>query len=410
MVLLFLLNVVLYVVARVNYLLFHALVEGFAIIVAALIYVLATRTYQYSRNNMFLFLGISYFHVAVLDFSHMLTYKGMGVFSGFGADTPTQLWIVGRFMEAVSLVAVPFLQRRQINRRRITTVYTLVTVCLLLSIMVFRVFPVCFIEGKGLTTFKVVSEYVIMCLLLCSAYMLYSRKDYVGRGIFETVGVAMIITAVSELAFTLYTDVYGIANMLGHMLKIVSYYFVYSGVVAQGIDAPYSLISAELKDRAIKDVVTHLYNRQGMVELMEKELHRAIQERSSLGVLMIDLDNFKLVNDGYGHLFGDEVLKSFAALLDSSIRENDIACRFGGDEFVALVRDVDINGLTDVKQRIQAAAEAWIADNERLQGLGISIGASLSQPGQSLDIDSLIKMADKSMYAVKQSKKVRLKF
>ena len=108
--LLFLLNVVLYVVARVNYLLFHALVEGFAIIVAALIYVLATRTHRYSRNNMFLFLGISYFFVAVLDFSHMLTYKGMGVFPGFGADTPTQLWIVGRLMEAVSLVAVPFLR------------------------------------------------------------------------------------------------------------------------------------------------------------------------------------------------------------------------------------------------------------------------------------------------------------
>jgi diguanylate cyclase (GGDEF)-like protein len=398
-------GVVLYVIARVNYLLFHALVEGFAIIVAALIYVLATRTYQHSRNNTFLFLGISYLHVAILDFSHMLTYKGMGVFLGLGTDTPTQLWIAGRFVETVSLLIVLFLYQKQINRRLVTVVYTLATICLLLSIMVFKVFPTCFIEGEGLTVFKVLSEYAIICLLLGGAYTLHSRKDYVEQGVFKAVGTAMVITAVSELAFTLYTDVYGVANMLGHMLKTVSYYFVYSGVVAQGIDAPYSLISAELKDRAIKDMLTSLHNRQGMVELMENELHQVTQERSSLGILMIDLDNFKIINDRYGHLYGDNVLKKFAALLSSSIRENDIACRFGGDEFVVLVRDVDHNGLNYVKQRIQAAAEAWIVDNKKLHGLGISIGASLLEQGQSFDIDSLLRRADKSMYAIKQSKK-----
>ena len=405
MALLLVSSVVLYVVARVNYLLFHALVEGFAIIVAALIYVLATRTYQHSRNNMFLFLGISYFHVAVLDFSHLLTYKGMGVFPGFGADIPTQLWIAGRFMEALSLLIAPFFQQKQINRRLITAVYTLATVCLLLSIMVFRVFPVCFIEGKGLTVFKVLSEYVIVVVLLGSAYALYLRREQVEQSIFGSVGIAMIITAASELSFTLYTDVYGIANMIGHMLKIVSYYLIYSGVVVHGIDTPYSLISAELKGRAVKDVLTGLHNRQGMVELMEKELYQAMQARSSLGILMIDLDNFKLINDSYGHLFGDEVLKRFAALLGSCIRESDRACRFGGDEFVVLMRDVDSKGLTHVKQRIQVATEAWIAGHERLQGMGVSIGTALWQPGQPFDIDSLLKLADKSMYAIKQSKK-----
>ena len=132
-------------------------------------------------------------------------------------------------MEALSLLIAPFLQQRQINRRLITAVYTLATVCLLLSIMVFRVFPVCFIEGKGLTVFKVLSEYVIVVFLLGSAYALYLRRDQVEQSVFGSVGIAMIITAASELSFTLYTDVYGIANMIGHMLKIVSYYLIYSG-------------------------------------------------------------------------------------------------------------------------------------------------------------------------------------
>ncbi len=399
-------SVVLYVISRFNYLLFHSLVESFAIIVAALIYVLATRTYQHSRNSMFLFLGIAFFHIAVLDFAHLLTYKGMGVFPGFGSDTPTQLWIAGRFLEAATfLIAVLFLWQKQIDRWFVTAAYSLVTAGLLLSIMVFRVFPVCFVEGAGLTTFKVAGEYVIACLLLAGAYRIYRRKIYAGQDVFRTIGIAMIITAASELTFTLYTDVYGIANMLGHLLKIASYYFIYSGVAALGIDTPYSLMSAELKERAIKDELTDLYNRQGLIGLMEKELRQVGQKSRALGILMMDLDNFKLINDGYGHLYGDKVLKDFAAVLKSSIRENDVAFRFGGDEFVVLVRGVDLHGLTHVQQRIQNAAGAWIAGNEKLKNLGVSIGSALLHPGQTYDVDSLLKMADQSMYAVKQSRK-----
>lgn len=205
----------------------------------------------------------------------------------------------------------------------------------------------------------------------------------------------MIITAASELSFTLYTDVYGIANMVGHLLKVVSYCFVYSGVVTQGIDAPYGLMAAELKDRAIKDQLTGLHNRQGMVELMKKELRQVKEGKSSLGILMMDLDKFKFINDSYGHLFGDEVLKQFANLLVESIRENDVACRLGGDEFTVLLRNVDLSKLDQVKQRIQVAATAWIRGDKKLQGLGVSIGTSLSQPGQTSDIDQLLKKPTK---------------
>ena len=100
--------------------------------------------------------------------------------------------------------------------------------------------------------------------------MLYLRKDRVEQGTFRAVGVAMVITAISELTFTLYTDVYGIANMLGHILKVISYYVIYSGVLTQGIEAPYSMMSAELKDRALKDALTSHYNRQGMIRKNRK--------------------------------------------------------------------------------------------------------------------------------------------
>ncbi len=391
----------MYILARTNYLFFHAIVEGFAIIVALLIYVLASRTYQYSRNETFLLLGISYLYVAFLDFFHTLTYKGMNIFPEFGSDTPTQLWIAGRMMEALSLLIVLFLHRKKIERKFTHAVYLFITAGILLSIMVFRNFPVCFVEGEGLTFFKVLCEYIIIVILLASSYIIHMRKDCFDPTIFRTVKFAMIITAVSEFSFTLYTDVYGVANMLGHLIKIFSYYVIYRGVVAQGIDEPFRLIAEELKEKALRDGLTGLYNHQGMLELIENELEKG----SELGLLMIDLDNFKLVNDNYGHMQGDLILKQFGSLLKKNIGEQDAACRFGGDEFVVLVSDALPNRLEMVKQNIQAATESWINQTPMLKGVGISIGMSLSQKAQFQGIDSLLKSADKSMYDVKRDKK-----
>ena len=405
LILLLVSSIILYFVSTVNYLLFHSLVEGFAIIVATLIYVLGTRTYQYSQNGVFLFLGISYLYVGVLDFAHTLTYKGMGVFPGLGSDIPTQLWIAGRLMEALSLFIILFLDNKRVNYKLTNMIYGFITSALLLAIMVFKTFPVCFIEGEGLTTFKIMMEYAIITILLVGAYILYLREKSFGRSFFETVGVAMLITAISELSFTLYTDVYGIANMIGHVLKVVSYYFIYKGVVAQGIDEPYSIMSTRLKDGAIRDSLTSLHNRQGMMELIEKGLDHTEGGKGRLGLLLIDLDNFKLINDNYGHLYGDRILKEFAELLNNSIRDNDIACRFGGDEFVVLVKNIDADGLDYIKYRIYDSVRKWISHNEKLEGLGISIGTSLSQPDKSHSIKNLLNTADEDMYKVKHSKK-----
>lgn len=408
MLLLLMSIVILYIISYFNYLLFHSIIEVFAIIVAAVIYILGTRTYQYSKNNTFLFLGISYLYVAVLDFVHTITYKGMGIFPGFDSDIPTQLWIVGRFMEAAAFLLILFLRNKKFNRKLVNAIYIFVTVGLILSIMVFRIFPACFIEGQGLTTFKITSEYIIIFILLFGAYKLHVHKDYFVEDAFKTIGVAMIITAISELAFTLYSDVYGVFNMLGHMLKTVSYYFIYSGIVKQGIDEPYNMISAEIKDMAIKDGLTCIYNREGMYKLAKNKIRRVPKGNDSLGVLMIDLDRFKIINDKHGHLFGDEVLKTFAQVLTDNIREGDIACRYGGDEFVVLARSVNHDKLINLKNRICDAAETWIAKDERLQTLGISIGVSLMEPGQIFDIDTLVEAADENMYIEKQKKREKL--
>lgn len=398
-------GVILYFVSEVNYLFFHALVEGFAILCAALIYVLGTKTYHHSKNDSFLFLGIAYLHVAILDFMHTLTYKGMGVFPAFDSDAPTQLWIAGRFLETISLFLVIFIAHRKINRKAVGAVYTAVTTGFLITIMVYPVFPACFVEGQGLTTFKIWNEYAFIALLLGGAYALYMRRDRVMAGSWKVISLAMIITALSELAFTLYTDVYGISNAVGHLLKVASYYVIFEGIMIQGIEEPYSLIASELKEMAWTDALTGQFNRQGMLEEMAKHWPEMTEADKGMGLLVLDLDNFKSINDRYGHLYGDEVLKAFSERLAETVRDNDIACRFGGDEFVVVLRGVDFNKMMRIQGRIQTALDEWIRTSERLQGLGVSIGSAFLAAGDSLDMDRLLREADTSMYAVKESKK-----
>lgn len=231
-----------FAVAQSNYVLFHTLAEGFALLVAVLIYVVGTRTHKYSGDSFLLFLGNAYLFVAVLDFFHTMTYKGMGVFPGYGPDTPTQLWIAGRYVDALSLFLATFFIRRRFPRIPVFWGYALITGALIASILVFAIFPACFVEGKGLTTFKVASEYVISLILVGAIVHLRSRRDQIDRSMYLLMVAAMGTTILSELSFTLYTDVYGVMNLVGHLFKILAYYLVYLGIVRSGLEAPYAEI------------------------------------------------------------------------------------------------------------------------------------------------------------------------
>jgi len=395
------------VAASRSYLLFHTLVEGFSIIIAIAVHILATRTFKHSKNAFLLYLGTAYLFVAIIDIAHTMTYYGMNVFPGYGPNTPTQLWIAGRFVEAVSLFLAPMLALRPIPRSALLGVYATTTIVLLVSIMWLKVFPVCFIEGQGLTAFKVAGEYVISILMVGAILQLRSRREQLGGSLYRVMVASMAVNIVAELSFTLYTNVYGIMNFVGHMARLIAFYLIYRGVVLPGIDATYNAVTTELKTDAVSDYLTGLYNRRGFVEIATQAMGEAGDEPSAVGVLLMDLDQFKTVNDLYGHLTGDRVLRDFAGLLRSSVGETDLACRLGGDEFVAFLGNGSGERMRVVAERIREAVDKWAASDEVVRSLGVSIGSALWEPGSPGDIEELLKVADERMYQEKQAKKAR---
>ena len=231
-----------------NYLLFHSLAEIFSIVVAFGIFVIAWNSRNFIQNNYLLFIGIAYLSIAALDLLHTLAYTGMGVFTGFDSNLPTQLWIASRYVESISLLIAPFLLERKIKPNAVFSSYTVVFSLLILFIFYFQTFPECYIEGVGLTLFKKISEYIISSFLLAAAYFLYRKRERFDKNVFQLLILSILVTIISELCFTFYISVYGLFNLIGHFMKIISFYFIYKAIIETGFQRPYTLLFKELKE------------------------------------------------------------------------------------------------------------------------------------------------------------------
>ena len=237
----------IYMTSFYNYLLFHGLAEVFSIVIGSGIFMVVWNARRLLPNHYLLFVGIAYLYVAGIDLLHTLAFKGMGVFPGYGADLPTQLWIAARYLESLSLLFATIFLHRKLPHRSTFVAYGIAVGLLLLSIFYWGVFPACFVEGVGLTPFKISSEYVICLVFLAAIGLLIRNSESFNRKVLIFL-IASISTAIAqELAFTTYLSVYGPSNMIGHLLKILSFYLLYKAIIETSLVSPYDLLFRDLK-------------------------------------------------------------------------------------------------------------------------------------------------------------------
>lgn len=157
-----------------------------------------------------------------------------------------------------------------------------------------------------------------------------------------------------------------------------------------------------LRYDAIMDPLTGLYNRRFLDQQLEREVSRAVRQRSLVSVVMMDLDHFKQVNDLHGHHVGDRLLTDFGRLLLNSIRKEDYAARFGGDEFTLILPDATDEETHFVIQRIEEGVLTLIAELPEIN-FGFSYGVA-TFPDHGEDAKQVLKMADHFLYEMKRKK------
>ena len=230
-----------------NYLLFHWLVEFFSIVVAFGVFTVFWNSRHFLDNGCFLFIGIGYLFVGLLDLLHALAFEGMTVFAG-GTNLATQLWLAARLVQGASFLLAPLFLRHRFDARLILAVYTMVVGLMLASIFYWKIFPVCYVDGAGLTTFKIRSEYLICLVMLTGAILLYQRRELLDPRVFNLLSITILLTIASEVAFTFYKDVTGTANLIGHCLKMIASYAMYVAFLEVGLTHPYSVLFRNMRE------------------------------------------------------------------------------------------------------------------------------------------------------------------
>ena len=158
-----------------------------------------------------------------------------------------------------------------------------------------------------------------------------------------------------------------------------------------------------LNEMARVDQLTGMYNRKYLEEFVEKAVPQALRAGSTYGVLMIDIDYFKMINDTYGHDVGDEAIRVVSKTIKENIRESDIPIRFGGEEFIVLLYNCDKEHVYEVAEKIRTAfSKQKISAGKESFSKTLSVGASLFTE-DSESIWKCIKFADVALYHAKET-------
>lgn len=161
------------------------------------------------------------------------------------------------------------------------------------------------------------------------------------------------------------------------------------------------------KELSITDALTQLYNSRYFYSKLEEEIYRSVRYKHPLSLLLIDIDDFKALNDRYGHLEGDEVLSMSGTIIKDCLRKTDTAYRYGGEEFTIILPGIGLEAAINAAERIrkQISTHKFTSSDQALH-ITVSIGACRLEPGE--EMKAFVKRADKAMFVAKQEGKNRV--
>jgi len=161
-----------------------------------------------------------------------------------------------------------------------------------------------------------------------------------------------------------------------------------------------------VRQMAYMDGVTGIFNRRYFELRIAEEIARGSRHSLAFSVIMVDIDHFKQLNDDFGHLVGDEVLRQVSGILTQQLRKSDVLTRFGGEEFAIITPETDLESASAVADKLRRVIETWNFPGVKR---AVTISAGVAEfPAQGANRHDLVKSADEALYAAKQSGRNRV--
>ncbi len=317
----------LYLLSLYNYLLYHTLIEFAGIIIAFTIFIIGWNTRKFSGNNMIITLAAGYLAVGAIDMLHTLTFTGMGIFPDIYSNPPTQFWIAARYLEATAFVLAASYLAGSAKVQPKNLLLGFMAAGMLLTYAIFAgYFPDCYLEDQGLTTFKIASEYVISAMIIAAGILFWKKRKHLEKNILSMLLFAGAFTVMSEMSFTLYADVYGFFNYLGHIFKLFSIGLIFNALIYKSLTNPFQLLFREvsetnkklsINERKFRDLVE-----QSSDWILETDLNGKIVYSNPRAKELTGYDLNEIVGSSlFSFMDPDEAGKQIERLFDIAARQ-----------------------------------------------------------------------------------------
>lgn len=291
-----------------NHLLFHFTVELVTSIVGCIMLVIIVNTMNFPKNSTYVFLGIACAFIGGMDLMHAIAFKGMNMINVSSMNTAEQLWIIARYVQSMSVLIALSIINKPVKYGRIVACYVLIFVYSIAVVFNSGLFPACYVDGVGFTSFKIISEYAVCAVLVVSTCLLHKNKNKYSFISNEYVFLmcSIVFAIMSETCLTLYTDIYGLSNILGHVFKFLSFYCIYVPLIRKNLQEPYNMMFNSLNEslEKVERVNKSLFSKNNELEEIKDKLERNLKlykdfsEVLPISIVVREGDNVVYINKG----------------------------------------------------------------------------------------------------------------
>jgi PAS domain-containing protein len=280
------------------------MVEIFAITVSILILIFVWLSKRYISNGYLIVLGGYYGVVALMDVFHTLTFRGMNILPWSTVNFSPDFWLSARLLEGVALVIAPLAIKSNPNLYKVLLGF-IAAALLLAGTIYFEFLPTSYVEGVGLTPFKIDAEYLIIALMITGFVLLRKYKREFEPRIFLMLATSLLLAIASEFFFTIYSDFHDVTHAIGHYLRFFSVSMGFIAIVLSGIGDPLKLVFRELNKS--KQELAELNQ---ALNLSDTQLNRA-QRIAKIGSWHLDIVNqIHTWSDETYRIFGEPIGKA----------------------------------------------------------------------------------------------------
>jgi len=287
----FLFLAILYAIRQYDAMLFYSLVEIITVAVSVSIFIITWNARRFIDNSYFLFVGISFLFVGILDLIHVFTYESANSMAGARLDVSTQFWLAARFLTAASFFLATFFAGRKLWPKTSLAFNLFFFAAISAAIAYFNFFPSAIPSAIDFSLFKKTAEYFIAAVFISSGGLLVAKRRFFNPDVFKILVAALCLSAVMEILFANYRDVSADSGNALLYVKFIAYYLIYVSFVEMVLRKPYKILFKNLKDgeKALR---------------ASEELYRSLVEFSPDAIVVHANDKIIYVNTVACDLFG----------------------------------------------------------------------------------------------------------